>query len=206
MRKRKMSIVERLNRGLLNRNERRKLAGKVTVSDPELTITNPNAAGIDVGNKSHFAAVPPDRDPNPVREFGCWTAALKEMAEWLVGCRIDTVVMQSTGVYWIPLYDILEQRGLRVVVVNARDTRNMPGRKTDVQECQWLMGQKRDGMVNLSWTRLTVAAAPVVTIPMDCCAVPSVWRSRSSRYGRSGGYGAGTWKKPADVYSICRRR
>ena len=136
MRKRKMSTLERLNKGLLNRNERRKPAGKVTVSDPELTVTNPNAAGIDVGNESHFAAVPPDRDPHPVREFGCWTAALKEMAEWLARCHIDTVVMQSTGVYWIPLYDILEQHGLRVVVVNARDTRNMPGRKTDVQECQ----------------------------------------------------------------------
>src|SRR3954452_6114522 len=74
-----------------------------------------------------------------VREFGCWTAALNEMADWLKACRIDTVAMQATGVYWIALYDVLEQHGIQVVLVNAQHTKNVPGRKTDVQECQWLM-------------------------------------------------------------------
>jgi hypothetical protein len=86
MQKRRMSTFERLTGGCLNRNERRKLARRVATADPSLSIINCNAAGIDVGNESHFVAVPPDRDPNPVREFGCWTAALKEMAQWLAGC------------------------------------------------------------------------------------------------------------------------
>ena len=68
-----------------------------------------------MGNESHYVAVPPDRDPNPVQEFGCWTAALNQMAEWLKSCQIDTVAMQATGVYWIALYDVLERHGIRVV-------------------------------------------------------------------------------------------
>ena len=72
----------------------------MAAADPGLTIVHANAGGIDVGNESHYVAVPPDRDPNPVREFGCWTAALNQMAEWLKSCRIDTVAMQSTGVYF----------------------------------------------------------------------------------------------------------
>ncbi|HUE22321.1 MAG TPA: hypothetical protein VMQ86_11620, partial [Bryobacteraceae bacterium] len=109
MRKRKMSTVERLNSGRITRKQRRELARRVAAADPGLSIVHPHAAGIDVGNASHFAAVPPDRDSTPVREFGFWTADLHKMAAWLVACRIDTVAMQSTGVYWIPLYDILEQ-------------------------------------------------------------------------------------------------
>jgi transposase len=100
---------------------------------------NPNAAGIDVGNESHYVAVPGDRDAAPVQEFGCWTADLVRLCEWLKACRIETVALQATGVYWIPLYDQLTQHGIRVVVVNARYTKNVPGRKTDVQEAQWLM-------------------------------------------------------------------
>jgi transposase len=151
MAKRKMSTFERLNSGRITRKERRELARRVAAADPGLSIVNASAAGIDVGNASHFAAVPPDRDPAPVREFGFWTADLHKMAEWLVSCRIDTVAMQSTGVYWIPLYDILEQHGLRVVLVNARHTRNVPGRKTDVQECQWLMKLHTYGLLRDSF-------------------------------------------------------
>jgi hypothetical protein len=161
MAKRKMSTFDRLSTGRMNRAQRRELGRRVAASDPGLTIVHANAGGIDVGNESHFVAVPPDRDVNPVREFGCWTAALNEMAEWLKSCRIDTVAVQATGVYWIALYDVLEQHGIQVVLVNAQHTKNVPGRKTDVQECQWL-GQKRDGRFNLSWTRLTVASSPVV--------------------------------------------
>ncbi len=151
MGRRKMSTFERLKGGLLNRNQRRKLAQRVAAADPGLSIINPHAAGIDVGNESHFAAVPPDRDPTPVREFGCWTAALREMAQWLRRCGIDTVAMQSTGVYWMPLYDILEEHGIRVVLVNAQHTKNMPGRKTDVQECQWLMKLHTYGLLRDSF-------------------------------------------------------
>src|SRR6266700_835445 len=135
MAKRRMSTFERLESGRLNRKQRRELGRQVAVADPGLTIVHANAGGIDVGNESHYVAVPPDRDPNPVREFGCWTAALNEMAEWLQSCRIDTVAMQATGVYWIARYDVLEQHGIRVVLVNAQHTKNVPGRKTDVQEC-----------------------------------------------------------------------
>ena len=139
MAKRKMSNFERLNSGRLNRSQRRELGRRVAAADPGLTMVNADAGGIDVGNESHYVAVPPDRDPNPVQEFGCWTAALNQMAEWLKSCRIDTVAMQATGVYWIALYDVLEQHGIRAVLVNAQHTSNVPGRKTDVQECQWLM-------------------------------------------------------------------
>lgn len=138
MAKRKMSTFERLTTAEMNRKQRRELGRKVAAGDPELVIINANAGGVDVGNESHFASVPPDRDADPVREFGCWTADLVRMAQWFKACRIDTVVMQATGVYWIGLYDILEQQGIRVVVVNAQSTKNLPGRKSDVQECQWL--------------------------------------------------------------------
>ncbi len=135
----------------MNRKERRKLALRIAAADPGLNIINPNAAGIDVGNASHFVAVPADRDADPVREFGCWTAALEQMAQWLKSRRIDTVAIQSTGVYWIALYDIIEKHGIRVVLVNARDTKNMPGRKTDVQECQWLMKPHTYGLLRDSF-------------------------------------------------------
>ena len=104
-----------------------------------LQVVNPKAAGIDVGNDEHWVAVPPDLDPEPVRRFGCFTSDLLEMADWLVRCGIETAVMQSTGVYGTALHDILAERGIRVFVVNARDTKNLPGRKTDIQECQWLL-------------------------------------------------------------------
>ena len=104
-----------------------------------LEVVHPKAAGIDVGNEEHWVAVPPHLDPEPVRKFGCFTKDLRELANWLVKCGIETVAMQSTGVYWIALYDILSERGLRVFLVNVRDTKNLPGRKSDIQECQWLL-------------------------------------------------------------------
>ncbi len=97
-----------------------------------------NAAGIDVGSAEHYVAVPADRDPQPVRRFDCFTADLERLADWLEACRIDTVVMESTGVYWIPLFQILDSRGFDVKLVNARHVKNVPGRKSDVQDCQWL--------------------------------------------------------------------
>ena len=139
MAKRKLSTFERLQAGRLNRAQRRELGRRVAASDPGLAIVPANAAGIDVGNESHFVAVPPDRDEHPVREFGCWTRARNERAEWLQSCRIDTVAMQAMGVYGMALYDVLEPQGIRVVWVHAQHTQNVPGRKTDVQEGQWRM-------------------------------------------------------------------
>ena len=96
------------------------------------------AAGIDIGSKSHFVAVPEGTDEKPVREFACFTADLHRLVDWLVSCLVTTVVMESTGTYWIPLFEILESRGLEVKLVNARHVKNVPGRKTDVLDCQWL--------------------------------------------------------------------
>ena len=103
-----------------------------------LRLTYPNAAGIDVGSESHFVAVPPDRDDEPVREFRSFTEDLHHMAEWLSSCGVDTVAMESTGVYWIPLFELLESKGFTVYLVNARHVKNVSGRKSDVLDCQWL--------------------------------------------------------------------
>ena len=120
----------------MNRKQRREMMRKMQSEDFDLEVVHPYAAGIDIGNESHYVAVPPSRDPQPVRCFGCTTAELKKMAEWLTQCGIRTVALQSTGVYWIAVYDILEEVGLEVYLVNARETKNLPGRKTDVQESQ----------------------------------------------------------------------
>lgn len=98
----------------------------------------PNAAGIDIGSASHFVAVPPDRDDEPVREFPSFTVDLERLADWLKACGVDTVAMESTGVYWIPLFELLDARGFTVLLVNARHVKNVSGRKSDVLDCQWL--------------------------------------------------------------------
>ena len=103
-----------------------------------LALTHPNAAGIDIGSASHFVAVPPDRDDEPVREFRSFTADLERLADWLGECGIDTVAMESTGVYWIALFELLDARGFEVLLVNARHVRGVSGRKSDVLDCQWL--------------------------------------------------------------------
>jgi transposase len=103
-----------------------------------LTLTHPNAAGIDIGSASHYVAVPPDRDDEPVREFPSFTADLEQLADWLKACGVDTVAMESTGVYWIPLFELLDARGFTVLLVNARHVKNVSGRKSDVLDCQWL--------------------------------------------------------------------
>lgn len=103
-----------------------------------LTLVHPNAAGIDIGNASHFVAVPPERDEEPVREFPSFTADLEQLADWLQACGVDTVAMESTGVYWIPLFELLDGRGFTVRLVNARHVKNVSGRKSDVLDCQWL--------------------------------------------------------------------
>ena len=110
-----------------------------------------NAAGIDIGSGSHWVAVPPDRDEQPVREFRSFTHALIELADWLTACDIDTVAMESTGVYWIPLYEMLEARGFTVLLVNARHVKNVPGRKSDVSDCQWIQRLHTFGLLRGSF-------------------------------------------------------
>src|SRR2546429_4983803 len=106
---------------------------------------------MDIGNEFHYVAVPPTRDGEPVRRFGCTTTELKSMADWLKQCRIRTVAMQSTGVYWIAVFDILGEAGFEVYLVNARETKNLPGRKSDVQESQWLMKLHTYGLLRNSF-------------------------------------------------------
>ena len=103
-----------------------------------LTITHPNAAGIDIGSASHFVAVPPDRDDEPVREFASFTVDLNAIVDWLGGGGVGAVGMESAGVYGIPLFELLEWRGFTVLLVNARHVKNVSGRKSDVLDCQWL--------------------------------------------------------------------
>lgn len=109
---------------------------------------NQCAAGIDIGSKSHFVAVPERTDKKPVREFLSFTADLERMAEWLISCGITTVAMESTGVYWIPVFEMLESRGIEVKLVNARHVKNVPGRKSDVLDCQWLQQLHAYGLLH----------------------------------------------------------
>src|SRR6266403_2572107 len=135
----------------MNRKQRREMTRKIQSADLSLEVIHPDAAGIDIGNEAHYVAVPPDRDSQSVRRFGCTTGELKAMADWLKQCGICTVAMQSTGVYWIAVFDILEAAGLEVYLVNARDTKNLPGRKSDVQESQWLMKLHTYGLLRNSF-------------------------------------------------------
>ena len=152
----------------MNRKQRREMLRKMQSEDLRLEVIHPDAAGIDIGNESHYAAVPPSRDSQPVREFRCTTAELKAMAAWLQQCRIRTVAMQSTGVYWVAVYDILEEAGLEVYLVNARDTKNLPGRKSDVQESQWLMKLHTYGLLRNSFRP-----------PQEIRTMRTYWRQRN---------------------------
>lgn len=106
------------------------------------------AAGIDIGSREHYVAVPPSLDEDSVKKFGCFTPDLEAMADWLVKIGITTVAMESTGIYWIPAFEILESRGLKVILVNARHVKNVTGRKTDVKDCQWLQQLHTYGLLN----------------------------------------------------------
>ena len=151
-----------------NRKEKKEWGRRLRSEDPGLDVVHPHAAGIDVGNSVHYVAVRPDRDPQPVRRFECFTADLYRMAEWLERCGVKTVAMQSTGVYWIPLYEILEDHGFEVYLVNARHTRNLPGRKSDVQESQWLLKLHTYGLLNNSFQP-----------PAEIRVLRTYWRQRA---------------------------
>lgn len=112
---------------------------------------NPNAAGIDCGAEHHYVAVPEGRDPQPVRHFKTFTQNLHALAQWLQACGVETVAMESTGTYWIALFEILQARGIEVTLVNARHVKNVPGRKSDVSDCQWLQWLHTVGLLRASF-------------------------------------------------------
>lgn len=144
---------------------------------PPMTIRHPNAAGIDIGCASHFVAIPPDRADESVREFPSYTADLNALADWLKTCDVDTVAMESTGVYWIPLFELLESRGFTVLLVNARHVKNVSGRKSDVLDCQWLQQLMTFGMLN-------GAFRPSESV----CVLRSLWRQRAGLLRSQGRY------------------
>jgi transposase len=118
---------------------------------PKLRVQHAAAAGLDMGAAEIWACVPAARDTQPVRVFGTFTPDLHALAAWLGQCQGTSVAMESTGVYWIPIYEILEARGMEVWVVNARHLKNVPGRKSDVQDCQWLQQLHRYGLLTASF-------------------------------------------------------
>lgn len=135
---------------------------------PGRPVLEPNAAGVDVGAREMYVAVPPERDAEPVRIFGTFTSDLQALVKWLQQCGITTVAMESTGVYWIPLYQMLEEAGIRPCLVNARGLKNVPGRRTDWHDCQWLQYLHTVGLLR-----------PAFRPDQQVCAVRSVWRQRS---------------------------
>jgi transposase len=135
----------------------------------QLPVIEPHAAGIDVGATQVFVAVPADRDPESIRSFETFTVELEKLADWLQQCRIQTVAMESTGVYWIPLFQILEKRNIEVCLVNARHVKNVPGRKTDVEDCQWIQHLHSVGLLRGSFRP-----------DGEICAIRSLWRHRDN--------------------------
>ena len=123
--------------GKSRKSSKRKKNRKIAKLD-SLKQLNLNAGGLDIGAAEIYAAVPEGRDEESVRQFETFTADLNSLADWLEACGVDTVAMESTSVYWIPIYEILEKRGFDLYLVNARQVKNVTGRKTDVLDCQWL--------------------------------------------------------------------
>jgi transposase len=119
--------------------------------EPALERVHHRAAGIDIGSSEHWVSIPPECDPEPVRKFGCFTADLHAIVDWLQAKGITTVAMESTGVYWIPLFQILETKGLEVRLVNAHFVKTVPGRKSDVLDCQWLQKLHSYGLLSGSF-------------------------------------------------------
>jgi len=148
-----------------------------TKSPPEPLVIHPDAAGIDIGATEIFVAVPADRDENPVRRFPTFTQDLNALADWLQRCRIKTVAMEPTGVYWIPLFQILETRGIEVCLVNAHHAKNVPGRRTDVSDCQWLQYLHSVGLLRASFRPA-----------QEICAVRTLLRHREGLVQMASGH------------------
>jgi transposase len=145
------AAAESTTKAKANRKQRRERNRRIWTDNPGLDVVHPDAAGIDIGNSEHYVAIAPDKSDEPVRTFACFTHSLRELAQFLKAHGIRSVAMQSTGVYWIPLYDVLEEEGFEVFLINARDTKNLPGRKSDVQESQWLLKLHTYGLLRNSF-------------------------------------------------------
>jgi transposase len=142
---------------------------KKTQKQKSLPFIEPDAAGIDIGATEIYVAVPEERDKRSVRKFATFTEELHRLADWLIACSIKTVAIESTGVYWIALFQILERRSLEVCLVNARHVKGVPGRKTDIQDCQWLQYLHSVGLLRGSFR-------PAEAV----CAVRSILRHRDT--------------------------
>ncbi|HRG54477.1 MAG TPA: transposase [Lacunisphaera sp.] len=136
---------------------------------PSLTTLQPNAAGADIGAREIYVAVPPDRSAPCVRCFGTFTDQLRALVAWLRECRVDTVAMEATSVYWIPLAEMLEEAGIAVCLVNPRHVKNVPGRKTDVQDCQWLQYLHSVGLLRAAFRA-----------PAEVRPIRVLWRHRDA--------------------------
>ena len=134
-----------------------------------LHVLQPNAAGIDIGATEIYIAVPEDRTKESIRHFGTFTEDLHKAAQWLKSCKIESIAMESTGVYWIPVFQVLDSYGFDVILVNARHVKNVPGRKTDVQDCQWLQYLHSVGLLRGSFRPA-----------QDVCAIRSLLRHRDT--------------------------
>ena len=156
--------------------------GKRPGRQREFSPVHPNAAAIDIGATMHMAAVDPGCDAEPVRSFGTFTGDLHRLADWFAECGVRTVVMESTGVYWIPAFEILDQRGFEVLLVNARDAKHVPGRKS------------------------AMPSGSSDCTPTACCAAVSSRRARSRSYEPICASGNGCWTTPRPTFSTCRRR
>lgn len=142
------------------KHNRRQAPGPRSVSPSVLERINADVAGIDCGAAEHYVAVPTDRDPQPVQSFRTFTPDLQRLADWLTACGVKSVAMEATGVYWIPLYELLEARGLEVLLVNARHVKHVPGRKSDVADCEWLRELHSVGLLRGSFR----PTAPIVAL------------------------------------------
>jgi len=127
------------------------IMGKAKIAKATIDLVRPNAAGIDIASEVHYVSVPDNRDSPSVRKFGSFTEDLHKMAQWLKQCNIETVAMESTGIYWVQPYLILEEYGFEVYLVNARHIKNVSGRKSDVQDCQWIRQLHSYGLLNRSF-------------------------------------------------------
>jgi len=149
-------------------NRKRQRKNRKPGSHQGLPIINPDAGGIDIGSTEHYVALPPDREGPTVRAFGCLTPDLEAMAQWLNAHHVKTVAVESTGVYWVPVASVLEAHGIDVRLVDAHHTRGVPGRKTDVLDCQWIQELHSHGLLKAAF-RLTPEMQLVRTL----------WRQRA---------------------------
>jgi transposase len=134
----------------MEEHEEEAMSKRSTCVEP-MAIMHPNAAGLDIGACEIFGCVPPDRAEENVKVFGTFTPDLHRLADWLAANHVDTVAMESTGVYWIPVFEILEARGFKVYLVNARNMKGVPGRKSDYQDCQWIQKLHSLGLLTASF-------------------------------------------------------